>query len=120
MYERFSLRYVLKIIGIGCLVILLFAYVLYQARSFIQGPRIVLSDHHTPLHHEQIVVLEGNAYNIVQITVNGREIHTNAEGKFSHNLVLEKGYSIVTLNAQDRFGRTTEIVREYVYVPHHE
>jgi hypothetical protein len=67
--------------------------------------------------HTQHVTVTGTAKNIVKLTLNGREIHTNETGDFTHELVLENGYTILTLAAQDRFGRATSLTRTYVYVP---
>ncbi len=112
-----TLRRVLVLLGISILSILLVSYVLYQARNLIQGPSIVLNGEYFPEQHNKTVDLTGQTHNIVRLTVNGKEIHTDADGAFLHTIVLEHGYSIITLHAEDRFGRTTEVVREYVYVP---
>lgn len=99
------------------LIVLLVWYVLFQARNFLNGPVITLNDTASPLHHERIITLEGTARNIVKLTLNGKEIHTTEDGAFRQPLVLESGYTIMTLHAQDRFGRTTSITREFVFVP---
>ncbi len=92
-------------------------YVHFQARNFLQGPAVFLDETGGTLHHERVISLTGNAQNIVKLTLNGREIHTNEQGEFVQRLVLEDGYTIMTLDAQDRFGRTTSLTRSYVYVP---
>jgi hypothetical protein len=115
--NTFILPRILKIVAIFLLVCGLGVYVTYQARNFLQGPSITLQGEYTAVQHEDTITLTGQAKNIVKLTLNGKEIHTDAEGAFTHKLSLEHGYSIVSLNAQDRFGRTTSLVREYVYVP---
>ncbi len=92
-------------------------YVHFQARNFLQGPAIVLNDTGSAIHHERIVSLAGNTRNIVKLTLNGREIHTDESGVFAQELVLEDGYTIMTLSAHDRFGRSTSLTKEYVYSP---
>ncbi len=92
-------------------------YVHYQARNFLAGPVITLTDTHTPIQHERTVMLEGHAENIVLLTLNGREIHTTEDGVFRETLVLPYGYTIIELYAKDRFGRTETLTREYVFVP---
>ena len=114
--EGITLRKVLMVLGIVMLVVLIGGYVLFQARNFIQGPSITLTDEYVPVHHEKIITISGVAKNIVKLTLNGKEIHTDSEGVFTHKLILENGYTITTLTAQDRFGRVTEVQREYVYV----
>ena len=107
----------LRFLGIGILVSLIVWYVHFQARNLIEGPLITLEDTHGVLHHEKTIPLVGKTHNIVKLTLNGKEIHTNEEGAFTQTLVLEDGYTIMTLHAQDRFGRTTSLTREYVYRP---
>ncbi len=92
-------------------------YVHFQARNFLEGPALSLNDTGGVLHHERIISLTGTAQNIVKLTLNGREIHTTEDGAFTQTLVLEDGYTIMTLNAHDRFGRSTSLTRAYVYSP---
>lgn len=110
-----TLRRILIFCGVSILILSTLLYIAYQARNIILGPSITLEDTHTIVHTERTVLLAGTAKNIVQLTVNGKEIHTDASGAFAHTLVLEKGYSVVLLTAEDRFGRTTTVRREYVY-----
>ena len=110
-----TLGTILKFVGIAVLAGLLLFYVHFQARNFINGPMITLEDTHGILHHDRTIPLTGCAHNIVKLTLNGREIHTNEEGNFTEMLVLEDGYTVMTLEAHDRFGRTTSLTREYVY-----
>lgn len=107
----------LQFIGVFGLTALTVWYVHFQARNFLEGPMVSLTDTHTILHHDKLIPLSGTAHNIVKLTLNGQEIHTNEAGSFSHTLVLEDGYTVMTLSAQDRFGRTTSLTREYVYTP---
>jgi hypothetical protein len=106
----------IRLVSIAVLVTLIVLYVQFQARNILLGPTITLSDTPATIQHERTLTLSGRAGNIVKLTVNGREIHTNERGEFTQALVLENGYTVVTLEAQDRFGRGTTLTREYVYV----
>lgn len=106
----------LRMAGVVAIVLLVFFYVLFQARNFIQGPELTLIENPEQIQHERRIILHGTAHNVVKLTLNGKEIHTDEHGSFTHTLVLENSYTIMSLNAQDRFGRTTSIVREFVYV----
>lgn len=116
-YLDITLGTCIRIILTCALIVLILIYVHFQARSLIQGPTISLTKAYTPIQHDRALVLEGTAHNIVKLTLNGKEIHTNAAGEFAHTFILENGYTITTLDAQDRFGRKTSIVQEYVYIP---
>ena len=97
--------------------LLVLAYIIFQARLFIAGPQIVLVDEPSTIQNERSVVLRGVAENITEITINGRPISTNAEGVFEEPVVLENGYTIVSISAHDRYGRETMLQRDFVYVP---
>lgn len=112
-----SFGIILRFLLIASLLLLLVWYVHFQARNFLNGPSITLEDGNSIVHTEQRLALTGTAQNIVKLTLNGKEIHTNEEGVFTHTLILEQGYTIMTLVAQDRFGREAFIKKEYVYKP---
>ena len=92
------------------------AYVLFQARYFITGPEIELTSKLEQVQTQRLVVLQGRAKNIVYITLNGRQIYTDENGYFKETLILENGYTVATLRAQDRYGRQTTQTKEFVYV----
>ena len=91
------------------------AYVFFQARFLIAGPQISVAESASSPLSERQVVLEGEAHNIVRITLNGRQIYTDKDGNFKEALVLENGYTIATLQAEDRYGRTTSLTKTFVF-----
>lgn len=104
-------------IGLGALAVSAMAvYMLFQARFIIQGPRVTLTNEPGIIQHERQITLEGVALNITAISINGRPIVTSEEGVFREPLVLENGYTVMRIDARDRFGRTTSIERSFVYV----
>ncbi len=107
----------IKCIGIIGLIGIIVFYVQFQARNILLGPTIHLNETPVAIHHERLITLTGNARNIVKLTLNGKEIHTNAKGDFAQELILESGYTLATLEAQDRFGRVKTLTQPYVYVP---
>ncbi len=99
---------------IVCVSIFLFiVYVLFQARLLIAGPQIALSPQNI-VQNERLISLEGQAKNIVRMTLNGRQIFTDTYGNFKEALVLENGYTIATLQAEDRYGRVTNHTETFV------
>lgn len=96
-------------IGIGLIAL----YVIFQARHIIDGPVIALTespyDGTTPT-----LILSGTTENIVSLSLNGRAIYTDDEGAWSELIVLPVGYTVITLTAEDRYGRVREVQREYV------
>lgn len=105
-------------ISLGVLLGVIFlTYAVYQARNLIQGPRISLQGEPGSIQTERTITLVGSARNVVVLRLNGREINTDEMGTFEHTLTLENGYTIMTLEAEDRYGRKTDLTRSFIYKP---
>jgi hypothetical protein len=98
-------------------ILLAITYVIFQARFLIIGPQIVLTNDVELVHNERVVYLEGTAFNISRLWLNDRQIFTDAGGRFKEALVLENGYTMSTLRAEDRYGRVTTLERSFVFTP---
>ena len=96
-------------------IVVFIGYILFQARFMLEGPKVTLLDSNSTVFADRVVTLEGSARNIVRMSLNGRQIYTDASGNFKEALVLENGYTIATLRAEDRYGRITDITRGFVY-----
>ena len=66
-------------------------------------------------NNSSIAEIKGNAKNATYISLNGREIFIDKEGSFNEKVALLPGYSVLTLNAKDKFGNYTEKKFEVVY-----
>jgi hypothetical protein len=117
MPEDISFRTIMKLALLVIGVLLVVGYVLFQARFLIMGPQIALTEGQTQLHNERQIVLTGTAFNISHLWLNDRPIYTDPDGNFKEALVLENGYTIATLRAEDRYGRETTVTRPFVYQP---
>lgn len=93
-------------------------YIYIQSREFVRGPYIEIT---TPangsLFSEPLIVVRGIAKNIAALSLNDAPIFTDSQGRFSEQLLLLSGYNILTLKAQDRFGKKVEETLELVYKP---
>lgn len=112
-----TLRRILGAFVLVCVASAIGVYVLFQARYLITGPQIALAPEPAVVQQERVVTLSGTAYNIARIYLNGRPIFTDERGNFEEALVLENGYTVATLRAEDRYGRTTRVIRPFVYRP---
>jgi hypothetical protein len=117
MEENLPFRTVIKLYLAAGLLLLIAMYVVFQARFLIVGPEIILTELENPLQNQRQVMLVGDTNNISRIWLNGRQIFTNAQGNFAEALILENGYTIATLRAEDRYGRETKVTQEFVYTP---
>lgn len=84
-------------------------YALFQARLVILGPSISV---YTPTNganlSSPVVTIAGKASNIAYISLDDRPIFVDKNGNWSEKLIAPRGLSIMTVRAQDRFGRSTE------------
>lgn len=110
---RTVVKSIFLLVGFVCVA----AYVIFQARFLIIGPQLRLTNEPEQLVNHRQITLAGSAANISRLWLNDRPIFTDGQGNFSEALVLENGYTITTLRAEDRYGRVTTIKRTYVYVP---
>ena len=115
--ETAPFRKVVKLLALAIGLFCILIYVVFQARFLIIGPQIVLVDTPNILHNERQIWLTGSAYNISHLWLNGRPIYTDAQGNFKEALVLENGYTVATIRAEDRYGRETTVSKPFVYTP---
>ncbi len=64
---------------------------------------------------EPLVVISGRAENVSRISLNDGQIFVDANGNFSEKLLLLPGYNILTLRAEDRFGKKVIKTLELIY-----
>lgn len=111
---RITLRTVLGILFILLVLAVLIGYVGYQGRFLLVGPQIALLDA-PPLSTEQnVVTFTGTTANITRLRLNGRQIFTDQNGHFDELVALTPGANIITIEAEDRYGRLTQVVHTVV------
>lgn len=117
MDESIPFQTIVKFTGLIISLLLFLAYAVFQARFLISGPQILLTSSLDLRQNVQQVTLTGKTYNISRIWLNDRPIYTDAKGNFEETLVLENGYTIATLRAEDRYGRATTVSKPFMYIP---
>lgn len=66
------------------------------------------------VYNENVLNIDGNAKRSKHLTVNGREVTINQSGEFTDTLVLLPGYNIISISAEDKFGKKTEEIFEVI------
>lgn len=117
MGNTFSARTILLGLGILALFALALLYVGFQARFLISGPTLSLTHTYPILTTENAISIEGLARNTSVLVLNGKAIFTDEHGHFEELLVLEDGYTIMTLKGEDRFGRQVTLEKTFVRQP---
>jgi hypothetical protein len=86
----------------------------YDKMSFlVKGVKIEANISHD--NNSSIVSIKGNAEKAIHLTLNGREIFIEKDGTFREPIALLPGFSVVTLLAEDKFGKTDEKKFEVMY-----
>lgn len=99
-------------VTIGIVLLALLGYGFIEARPLILGPRIMLdSPAQDASFDTHIVTISGTALRTQSLTLDGTPLLIDTSGKFYTILTIPSGGSILSLQATDRFGRTTTLTR---------
>lgn len=115
MPNRTANSYIKLIIAI-MFVLVISAYTYVKSGNYLRGPIITINTPEDGMSvNESFIVLSGTAENISHIQLNNNQIYVDEDGQFSEQLLLSYGYNIITIEAQDRFGRKIKKTLELVY-----
>lgn len=117
MSDWFSFRTAIQGSVLFVCLLLTATYIGFQARFLLIGPQIALTEEVQMQQNVRQITLTGTASNISRLWLNGRPIFTDRNGTFAAAVILENGYTVATLTAEDRYGRTTTLTRPFVYTP---
>jgi len=107
----------LLIAGFSVLLVLILIFTASRAYGLIQGPYIALDTTNLTSEIENgFILLEGKVYRSAYFSINDRVVAPEQNGNFSERLLLSPGHTIMTIQARDRFDRTTQEIIP-IYVP---
>ncbi len=97
--------------------LLLIGYGAVKAFPLLRGPVLAID---SPINYtssaDGFITISGVAHNTEALFLDGGPLLIDPEGRFYETLLLPSGGAILTLTANDRFGRSvTE--RRQVYIP---
>lgn len=114
--ERRGAQFYAKALAALALTAAIAGYAYAKAANVIRGPVVEIAE---PANgatvSSPLVEVAGTARNVAKISVNDRSIYVDEAGTFREKLLLPYGYTILTVRAEDRFGRRTETHIELVY-----
>lgn len=93
------------------LVIGIFAYM--KMSFLLKGVQIEAKIEHDG--NSTLATIRGKAKNATFISLNGREIYIDKDGSFSEPIALIPGFSVITIDTQDKFGKSKEKKFQLVY-----
>lgn len=106
----------IKNIVFATLLACILGYTYFQMQSLVTGPIItVLEPQNGAVVTSSHIEIKGTTKNISSINLNDRLIFIDESGAFKEKLLLSPGYNIITLRAEDKFGRNTKDTLELVY-----
>ncbi len=100
---------------VSCIILFVFIGTFaYMKMDFLwKGVNISVSVDHSD--DSSIVKINGKAKNAIHLSLNGREIYIDKDGSFTEPVALLPGLSVMTINAKDKFGKTSEKKIELMY-----
>lgn len=96
--------------------VLVLGYAYFEGQDIIFGPVITIENRVMTVD-QPFITIEGSAHRIASLRMNGQMITVTEDGVFSEPYLLAPGYNKITLNASDRYGKSTERVIEIIYTP---
>ncbi len=111
-FHSHLLKYVFVI-----LFILILGYAYFEARNVLYGPEIKLDFNNTLTVHDQKINIAGTVRNVAKLTIEGKEAMIDENNMFSRTILLTKGLNHLTLEAQDKFGKTKKQEINVIYTP---
>ncbi len=110
-----SVKKIIKIILTALIIVSITGYVFYQFRNVIFGPKVeILSPTNGSKFNKSFTQISGTSKNVSKISINDKPIFIDTDGNFIYTIVLLDGYNIITIKAEDRFGREIVKVLELV------
>lgn len=108
---------IVKVIIAIIAIVVVTGYALFNSRIFRAGPQIIIDSpsNGSVIETSPLVQVTGTARNISHLQLNGRQIYTDEMGFFNESLLLNSGYNIMQFTAEDKFGRSTNVIWELVY-----
>jgi len=108
-------RLILRIL-LTTLILFILIFAGFKAKDLVLGPQIIItSPQNGALLTSPLITIEGKALRIAFITLNDRQIFVNEQGTIREQLLLQNGYTILSLKATDRFNRKVEKRLELIY-----
>lgn len=106
------------ILTAGIFILSIFIYFLANFIPYVFSPEITLAN---PSEENFVVnfsdfIIEGQAKNTAQLTLNGKEMYIGKNGVFDDVIELREGVNILKFEARNILGRTTEVVSRVVYI----
>jgi len=114
--ERTLSKKIFKITGLSTFFLLIVIYAIFRSHDLILGVKIKnVNIQDGASQGDTVLQITGNAKNATNLTLNGREISIDEEGRFNETIALLLGYNIINIKAEDKFGYVDEKNYQIIY-----
>ncbi|MEI6352456.1 MAG: hypothetical protein WCO35_00775 [Candidatus Nomurabacteria bacterium] len=99
--------------GFISLSLIIVIYFITRIFNFAYGPIIsIKSPKPGEIIKAETFFVEGNAKNVKNISINGKDITINQDGDFKEEVIAKAPYTLVIIEAVDKYNKTKEEVLE--------
>lgn len=95
----------LRTILIAIIFVGIASYAFFRSKDAILGITIKSSLPSFSIQDNTLITLTGSAPHATHFAINNREILLDSNGDFTDTFLLQNGYNVIELHAEDRFGR---------------
>jgi hypothetical protein len=115
MIEQYDVRKKIEFILIAILLLIAMVYGGVKAYPLLRGPSIVLySPHDGDIVASTTFEVSGVVGRVKELTIQGRPVPIDTEGRFRELLVAMSPYTILTVTATDFYGKTVTRVLKVI------
>ncbi|MBI4708750.1 MAG: helix-turn-helix domain-containing protein [Candidatus Portnoybacteria bacterium] len=98
---------------IAILIVLIIGYLVYQIDYIVAPPKINLDYPSEDLTTSRSSIeISGQTDSSAKLTVNGEQVYIDKDGKFRQEINLSLGMNTLKFEAENRFGKKSEILRQ--------
>lgn len=96
-------------------VVVVFGYALFVASPYLLGPSLTVTSP-TPNHAATgaTVTITGKTERVAYLSINDQPVPLSEDGSFTAERAFPSGYTVLVIEARDRFGRTTQQTVNFV------
>lgn len=107
---------IIKITSLIIVVVIIVAYGVSRSLNYARGPKIdIYNPANGTVATSSMIEIVGRVERAHNLFLNGHPVTVDEQGNFKENILVFKGINIITMRADDQFGRNTEITRTLVW-----
>lgn len=100
---------------VAAVVLVIIGYLAIQVKNIIEPPTLVLlSPENGSVSNQSVVTVQGATETEARVSINGKDIMNNEEGKFDEMVTLRPGLNVITVTAEKKHGKKTTETRYVV------